>query len=179
MDLGDVALPVLETAIGAAGSILGGSQRQADAEQQASTLDSNAGELDRQSLEAIAKGQWQKGRISTRTGQNLGGVAAGTAASGLSISGGTVTDLYDQTQHLGVLDQLMEQRNAAAIARGLSMEGQNLRRKANSIRSAGQVDANMGDMNAVTGIVTGGMKALGNYNTWNSTQAPTQIPGLG
>ncbi len=177
-DTGAGALfPILDPILDFTFGLMNQGKVDAQAQETANILTANAKEIDRQAIEAIAKGDWQAAQINRQAGAVEGGQRAAFAASGLSLGSGGLGDLLDETQTMSELDMLTAKRTALATARGMKTEANNLRTKAKMVLEGADLAKQQAFLAGGASIVSGGARALEYYDQMSRLKAkPTPEP---
>lgn len=131
---------------------------------QSAVADQNADIAERQSQDAINRGNAQADEVRRRNRQAAGTQAATMGATGADLSSGNALDIFGDTAQFGQLDALTTVNNAQREAYGFQVQAMNSRAEANAARSNGRTGA-------LTTILTAPLQAYGAYQmaggTWN------------
>jgi len=106
-------------------------------EREAALVDWNAQVADLQAQDAIARGAEEESRYRSQVRGLIGANRAATAGGGIDVGSGTALDQQADLAFLGELDALTIRTNAAREAWGYSVEAEDLRQRATTLRAEG------------------------------------------
>lgn len=145
---------------GRAAKKAGEAQRDA-AESQAELAEYNAAVAELQAQDAIDRGAEDEQRFRSQVRLLIGEQRAGQAASNVDVGFGSTVDVQADAAFLGELDALQLRNNAAREAWGYTVQGEDLRRRAQIARKEGvfleaagrqqQTTANIGAAGTILG----------------------------
>lgn len=110
---------------------------EAAADSQAELADWNASVADLQAQDAVARGVEAESRFRSSVSGMIGSQRAAAAASNVDVNFGSPVDVQADAAYLGELDALTIRTNAAREAWGYTVQGQDLRRRAEITRKEG------------------------------------------
>ena len=114
-----------------------GKQQREAAESQAKLAEFNAAVADLQAKDAILRGDQEAQKFRIRTRSLVGEQRVGFAAGNVDVGFGSAVDVQADAAFLGELDALTVTTNAAREAWGYTIEGQDLRKRAEITRKEG------------------------------------------
>jgi hypothetical protein len=143
----------------ASGFLKGRAEQQA-AEMNAQTAEQNAGIADQAAADAIARGEFQEGRIKLAGSSFASKQKVALASSGVDAQSGSAVDALSNTAGLSALDALMARSNATREAWGYKVQGAQFRRQAAVARATGKAQAAGAIFGAVVGSARAGLPFL-------------------
>lgn len=125
-------------AIAVAGGLMQGNAQDAQAQNQARTMRTNAMYANQAADDALSRGRYDADLQRIRTGQMIGTQRSAMAANGGMVDTGSNSILQEDTAALGELDALTIQNNAAREAYGLKVQAMQGFRNASDTELAGK-----------------------------------------
>lgn len=141
----------------------GGLAEQRSLESQAGLADYNAQVADLQSADATARGVQDENKFRTGVRGMIGSQRASLAASNVDVSFGSAADVQGDAAFLGELDALTIRTNAAREAWGFNVQGEDLRRRAQTARQEGAYAAE-------SGVVTGAAQRAAGESAYSAAK---------
>ncbi len=138
-----------------------------------------AGFLDEQADDALARGREEEGRYRSDVSRLKGSQRARLAAQGIDIGSGSAAALQTETAILGEVDSLTIRNNARREAYGFKTQA-DLVRKGGANQAAGYANEAKSARNASIGtLLTGGAQIVGMYANSRTTAPRSTTPSLG
>lgn len=138
---------------------------------QSAVADQNAEIAERQSQDAVNRGNAQADEVRRRNRQAAGTQAATMGATGADLSSGNALDIFGDTAQFGQLDALTTVNNAQREAYGFQVQGMNAQAEARAARANGRSAVAMTLMSAPLKAYGAYQMAGGTWNPFTQSQA--------
>lgn len=157
------ALAIASTAMSAGNAVLAGRNARRQGRAENALADQNAGFLDAQAADALARGAIDESRLRTDTSRLGGAQRAALAAQGIDLTDGSAADIQDETQLMGELDALTVRNNARREAWGYRVEAWDMRQRGRAADAAGRAGQSSASLQAGATLLGGAANIYGAY----------------